>query len=365
MKLTGWTSSGRALGIVAVWLVASCGSTGSAALGTGTTPTTVSGNAVPVVDLAKVEGLAVVDGEHAVVISVGQNRERILSAAALMDGHGTLKPLPLLPELMHVGVFALDKGFAILGSVCQDATRPSVDQRGENVCDEAIPTVAFLHRDGTIDKIVQGPRLRSWADLSGSSIGTALVVRGDAASPAYQVTTAGFENFDVPGTRTWPCRIRSGVLIAADVTSADPARSDGSPATLQFLQGHDNAWKPLGTPITVSNRTGDTAQVQCVPGGIVTNRGMVDSTAGFKALPTHDTHGASVSGERVTSGAAGIDADGRVYLEPNHSDSPPLILGDPGAGPEVKPTDRWVAVSLDGRWVALGGDEVGRIVPTT
>ncbi len=341
--------------LVALVVVSACSSSTATQ---SAPPTTIPLKKPALVDVgtsARV-GAAVGDTDHAMLLTRTPSRRSGIAGATIVDAHGVQSAVGPLPDLLHPELLPWSGGYAIGGARCLTWDRQGPDTS----CIEWVPTVVFCNPDGSVERIVGGT-VQKQADFSRFVAGGDEVFAVIDSTHTEVVSPKGFTELTLPAGHSDACRLRSGDLIAAieTLSSTDPNRSGDSSASLQFQLGRDGGWNDLGTPVLFANTSLASAPLHsCVPGGFVTNQGVVDSVKGLRpvtGLPER---------ARLSTVAVGIDARGAVYFDGATGGSVPFVMGSGGHTPvRIDPGDRWIGMNAAGTTVVVGGPAGTRIMP--
>ena len=316
---------------------------------------------VPPTTQARVQ-VAVGDPHHAMLLANGMTRDHRteIDGATVVDGAGATTTVSL-PELESATLVPWARGYAVGGAHCLVASTEGV----EHECIDWIPTVAFLHPDGSVVKVVTGTEQKDVGVIS-------MEVRPADTTVFFKVVQHDWETVDESGFSPVPgaqhqlelCRTFDGAVVGARTvsSSADLNQADDVPETEYFSQVVDGRWTSIGEPAVFDPTSETLGIVRCTVGGIVTTRGSVLDGSGLQGETSAPEGSGTVLDTAVN--AVGFDASGRLYVSFAASEGrPPQVLGGPPSV-TVRADDRWAGLSADGRYVLLGGPHGSRIVPT-
>lgn len=296
------------------------------------------------------------DASHVMLLTSGSGQANDIDGVSMLDASGNVSLGPSLPALEHAVLVPTADGYAIGGAHCMARSTKGVEQG----CTTWVPTVVFIAPDGATEATVSGAEQDNAIFSSVFAGGDEVLFQIDATHWAAVTKSGGFAKLALPAGHTQACRVRSGELVAATVTSASTnlQEADDSPASVQFWIRRKGDWVKLGDAIPYANASVSTSPVvACVPGGFITSSGILDSAKGLRRVASLPPSTA------IAQSAAGIDLLGRAYFSPIGKVSSPTVVG--GAAPTLKiaDSDRWIAVSSDGTHVASGGPNGSELVP--
>lgn len=323
--------------------------------------TTQAGSAFPVHQVPPVPAsvgtriqAAVGDATHAMLLtydmSDGEDPGDHI-AASVVATNGDSRPVEL-PDLQSPTLVPRPRGYAVGGVHCQKVHM----DREENICDHGVPVVVFLDAAGVMNgmTVVPGVTDAVPASVTTVSSGEGVVMRADEKH-WFTVNPDGVEELPAtPGVGTL-CRLRDGTLIAAAFASqsTDPGDADSSPGEMQLWSLAGGAWEGPFRRIPYGKYS--FPSTNCVPGGLVTDVGTITQKDNFTAPTPLPSDIPRATAGMTTARAIGFDLSGRLYLsQPPSMNKAPQVLGDGSASAKIVPSDRWIGVSSDGTYLAIG-----------
>lgn len=354
---------------IAVALLTSAAGCGSANVGSTRSPAgkkvaTIEAHSVKLVDLdtsSRVQA-AVGDRTHGMILtndSSGSPNQSAISGATVFDTDTGATSKVSLPELDGAKLVPWSGGYAVGGVHCIKRST----QGFESACDTWLPTVAFLHPNGVLDKIVYGAEQNSTSSFATVYPGKDVVIFRVADGAWKSVDKSGFS--EIPGTKAMAgvCRTADGDYIGV---TAPPVMEGGTSAeekgSFKLAISHNGVWSDLPGNATYDNSKGTSVLFSCVVGGLVTTLGTVTDASGLKGDARSPDHYGTV--DDFVADAVGIDSSGSVLLSfPTAKGlSPQAVGGSPILQSKVDNADRWAGISADGLCVLLGSASGARIV---
>ncbi len=325
-----------------------------------------SATVFPVLQMQAVSGaersrmrIAVGDESHAMLLTyqsgVGDAPRDKISASVVSPIGGTA-PVDL-PDLQWPNLVPWSGGYAVGGVHCE-----RVDSQGEEtICDHGVPVVTFLAATGAVKAMVAIPGVTDVRpELVRFSAGGDEVIVRTAENTYFTVTTDGVKKLPaLPGQGHDVCRLRDDTVIAATSSSpsTDPTDTETSAGKMQIWTLTDGKW--TGPTHTIKFGKYGNPSTNCVSGGLVTTLGIITHRGDFDTPTPVPSGVASATVATTVAWASGFDSSGRLYLSvPPSMDAPVQATSGNTNSVAIDPDDRWVGVSANGRFVALGSSPV-------